>query len=264
MKTRLAALALGVAVALGAMTGCATRKVVLSTSQRVPIRERAEAHFVRAFYLKPAETNNATVQARQLAPLLIVEAPDTSTLPDFPATTTHPRIFFQPSRTILNGKQHEQMAYWWTYPRNSSRSRGALPAQGVRITLNSDGRPVIWEVLAETSGAAVIFVAQSLEAQAAREFGAPLKGRRFAVERSLTDVPDVVVARMIEDGPVTMGPIIYLRAGTRDVTTVICRCMDAQARELAGQQEYELTNTRLARGFSARALDRKLRLPRDF
>lgn len=241
MKTRFALVVLGVTAASGALTGCATRKVSLTTTQTASLRERAEVHFDRAFYLKPTVANDATAQARQLAPLLIIEAPGTNTpLPDLPATTTRPQIFFQAGRTTWKGKQFEQITYWWTYPERSRRSRGGLPAQGVRITLNSAGRPVIWEVLADTSGAQVIFAAQSLEAQAVREFGASLEGRRFAVERSLTDTPNTGVARVIEDGPVTMGPIIYLRAGTRAVTTVICRCMKAQARELAGQQEYEL------------------------
>jgi hypothetical protein len=264
MKMRFALMALGVAVALETITGCATRNVVLSTTQRAAIRARAEAHFARAFYLKPAETNSATAQARQLAPLLIVEAPGTNALPDLPATANRPQIFFQAGRTTLNEKQHEQMTYWWAYPKVSSRSRGALPAQGVRITLNFAGRPVIWEVLADTSGAKVIFVAQSLEVQAMREFAAPMEGRRFAVERSLTDAPNVVVACVIEDGAVTMGPIVYLCAKTRDVSTVICRCMPSQAKALAGQMDYALGGPQSARVRATAELERALRWPRDF
>jgi hypothetical protein len=37
-----------------------------------------------------------------------------------------------------------------------------------------------------------------------------------------------------------MGPIIYLNAGTRAVSTVICRCMPAQARKLASTSTYDL------------------------
>lgn len=204
------------------------------------LRARAEAHFQRGFYLKPAEASNVAAHAWQLAPLFIIEASETHMLPDLPAPVDRPQVFFQPSHTMLNGRRHEQMTYWWTYPRDSRTRQDTLPAQGVRITLNTGGQPVIWELLADSSGAQVIFVAQSLEAQAVREFGTPLDGRRFAVERAPADAANVVVARVIEDGPVTMGPIIYLRAGTRDVTTVICRCMEAQVRELDGQQEYEL------------------------
>jgi hypothetical protein len=167
---------------------------------------------------------------------------------------------------MLNGRQHEQMTYWWTYPKDSLAPPGALPAHGVRITLDSAGQPVIWETLADTSGAQIIFVAQSLEARAFQAFGAPLEGRRFAVESALADAANVIVARVIEDGPVTMGPIVYLRAGTREVTTVICRCMEAQVRELVGQQEYELVSapnaTRLVRKLGD--VQQRLRLPGNF
>ena len=77
--------------------------------------------------------------------------------------------------------------------------------QGIRITLNSAGQPAIWEVLADGSGAELIFVSQSLEAAALAEFGKPLPGRRYAIERSVEEAPSVVVARVIDDGPMAHG-----------------------------------------------------------
>jgi hypothetical protein len=115
-----------------------------------------------------------------------------------------------------------------------------LALQGIRVTLNSSGQPVIWEVLADSSGAAVIYVSRNLEAPAAAEFGKPLPGRHYTVERSLEGAPNVIVARIIDDGPVAMGPIVYLSAGTRAVATLICRCMPAQAKRLLGTSVYDL------------------------
>lgn len=252
-------------VGLLAWAGCTMRPQAVNAEQTAAMRARAEAQFQRGFYLKPAEAGNVFTQAWQLAPLFIIEADDTAAT-DLPSPPARPQVFFQPGHTMLNGRRHEQMTYWWTYPKTSHARRDTLSAQGVRITLNSAGQPVIWESLADTSGAQVIFVAQSLEMRALQEFGAPLAGRRFAVERLLTDAPEVVVARVIEDGPVTMGPIIYLRAGTRDVTTVICRCMEAQVRELAGQQEYELVSAANAPEPFGKleVIERRLRLPENF
>jgi len=249
---------------LTAMTGCTTRPLAIHPEQATAFRTRAEAHFQRGFYLKPTEASNVATQVWQLAPLFIIEASETHSLQDLPAPVARPQVFFQPGHTMLNGRRHEQMTYWWTYPNDSRDRRDALSAQGVRITLNTAGQPVIWEVLADTSGAQVGFVAQSLEAQAVREFGTPLDGRRFAIERSPADAPMVVVARVIEDGPVTMGPIVYLRAGTREVTTVICRCMEAQVRELVGQQEYDLVGSKPTRVFFASDVAERLRPPRNF
>jgi hypothetical protein len=106
--------------------------------------------------------------------------------------------------------------------------------------LNSAGQPVVWEVLTDSSGTEVFFVAQSLETAARAEFGPPLPGRRYAIETSTNSAPNAVVARVIDDGPMPMGPMVYLQAGTRDVSTVICRCMAAQAKKLAGASTYEL------------------------
>lgn len=253
-------------VGLLAWAGCATRPRAINAEQATALRTRAEAHFQRGFYLKPAEASSIATQALQLAPLFIIETSETHELPDLPAPVVRPQVFFHPGHTMLNGRRHEQMTYWWTYPKDSRARQDVLPAQGVRITLDSAGQPVIWELLADSSGAQVIFVAQSLEAQAMHEFGAPLDGRRFAIERAPADAANVVVARVIEDGPVTMGPIVYLRAGTRDVTTVICRCMEAQVREMGGQREYELVfaphGPALVR--NSEDIRQRLRLPERF
>jgi hypothetical protein len=115
-----------------------------------------------------------------------------------------------------------------------------LPLQGIRITLNSSGQPAIWEVLADNSKAKLFFVSQNLEAAAAAEFGKPLPGRRYSIERSIEAAPDVIVARVIDDSPVPLGPIIYLSAATRQVSTLVCRCMPAQARTLLATRTYNL------------------------
>jgi hypothetical protein len=131
-----------------------------------------------------------------------------------------------------------------------------------------------------------MFVSHSLEVAALAEFGKPLPGRRYAIESSVEEAPDVIVARVIDDGPVAMGPIVYLSASTRTVSTLICRCMPAQVRRLVATSTYDLlpfqsgpTNSLLTQ---ARALlqeqiafwpgeppgetrlDKCLRLPRTF
>ena len=256
---------LRIALALSAMalTGCATRPATPSATQRGAIQSRAAAQFERAIYLKPAITNAVANEAEKFAPLLIIEAAGTNANPAQPDRNLPQKVFFHSGHVLLNDNWHKQKTYWWEY---SLRGKGSLAVQGVRITLNSAGSPAIWEALADTSGAQVVFVSQSVEAQALREFGGPQSGRRFAVERALDEAPGTVVARVIEDGPMPMGPIIYLQAGAHDVTTVICRCMDAQARELAGQQEYELLPATKAPAELAKLkkLEHRLRLPKGF
>ncbi len=189
---------------------------------------------------------------------------------------SHPAVYWHADTVQLNGKVHLRLAYLWCYalapgtlyrgkylgcagadtsgfarmtstrqPVDALSGRPAvlpagLPLQGIRITLNSAGQPAIWEVLADTSGVDLIFVSQNLEAAAVAEFGKPLPGRRYAIERRVDQAPKVIVARVIDDGPVAMGPILYLSAGTRAVSTIICRCMPAQAKRLVGTSTYDL------------------------
>lgn len=147
---------------------------------------------------------------------------------------SRPTVYVLTDTVPMRGKVMVRFTYVWCY------SGAALPAQGIRLTLNAAGQPVIWETLEDDSGAEVIFVSRSLETAALKEFGKPLAGRRYAVERSPEEAPNVVVARAIDDGPAAMGPMVYLSAGSRSVSTVICRCMAAQAKRLVQTRSYEL------------------------
>jgi hypothetical protein len=166
---------------------------------------------------------------------------------------SRPAIYWQADTIQLKGKAHARFAYVWCYAlsagesgclnpsgRSPGRAESGLALQGIRITLNSAGQPAIWEVLADSSGAEVLFVSRSLEAAALAEFGQPLPGRRYTIERGPEEVPEVTVARVVEDGPAAMGPVVYLSAGTRAVSTLICRCMAAQARKLLATGVYDL------------------------
>jgi len=220
------------------------------------IYARATNQFGAAVFLKPTQTTNTDLPC-QLAPLIIQEvASGQTSAPSLrdqfgtlglsngvPAIeSSRPAVGWTTDSVQLNGRPHARFSYQWCYPPSPARDqRPALPRQGIRITLDSRGQPAIWEILADTSGLRLIFVSQSLEAAAAAEFGKPLPGRRHSIERSLEQAPSVVVARAIDDGPQAMGPIVYLSEGTRNVSTLICRCMPAQVKQLIATRTFELT-----------------------
>lgn len=218
------------------------------------IQRRATVSFREADFLKPAEGDTEALTFK-LAPLLIqeVESPARTTLSAIGFGTlaftngtaalvkSRAAVYVQPETVLIQGMPHLSFTYLWLYEVESSRRRGGgLPVQGVRLTLNSEGEPVIWEVLADPSGAELIFVSHKLEAAALAQFGQPLPGRRYAVERGTNEAPTTVVARVIEDGPIPMGPIVYLGARAQGVSTLICRCMPAQAKELRSTSTYDL------------------------
>ena len=51
----------------------------------------------------------------------------------------------------------------------------------------------------------------------------------------------MVAARIIDDGPVPMGPYVYLNAPpSRTVTTVLCRCSPSQVEAFIETRYYDL------------------------
>ena len=260
-------------------------QAALTDLQRASIYDRSKLHFENALLIKPAMHSTTNQIALRFAPLIIQEAVSTNTEAQAERdlfgivagvntgsnTVVMPQVFFRSGKVTLNRKPHAQITYCWFYPTENSTNRNALMQQGVRVTLDSAGRPVIWEVLADTSSARLIFVSQEVEAAAMKEFGRPLSRRRLVVERSVEETPNVVVGRVVDDGPEPMGPIMYLRAGTRDTSTIICRCMDSQAKAVVEMRYYQLTpavgrNADLikATAFGTNDLGHWLRLPHDF
>ena len=231
------------------------------------IYQRATNEFAEAVFFKPAEAN-ANDLSFKLAPLILQQVGDgeepvsvsdrfgmlkvSNGVPSIDGTS--PAVYWEVDTVQIQGKLHARFSYLWCYSPQSpgtgpcrgtnsmaaGRSEPGFPLQGIRITLNSAGQPAIWEVLADRSGAKLFFVSQNLEAAAMAEFGHPLPGRHFAIERSVEAAPAVVVARVIDDSPVAAGPIVYLSAGTHGVSTLICRCMAAQAKKLRATCTYDL------------------------
>jgi hypothetical protein len=239
---------------------------MVTAAQREEIQSRVTNHFSHAVMFKPEEAGLETPTHTQLAPLLVqaVAATNAAQLwADRPAPTTSSALVFAQTNPVVLGTNHyAQYSYVWHYPTAPEHNQAW---QGVRLTVDSRGAPVIWEVLTDTTGADVIYVAQSLEGLARAEFGPPLPGRKFSVEAALTSTNTTVVANVIDDGPMPMGPILYLQPHTRDVTALICRCMPTQFTSLLDQADYQLQTTATERGeFSRIPLSQRLRLPREF
>jgi hypothetical protein len=231
------------------------------------IYQRATNEFAEAVFFKPVETTSKDLSFT-LAPLILQQVNDgkepvsvsdrfgmlsvSNGVPSLDGS--RPAVYWEADTVQIQGKPHARFSYMWCYSPQSpgtgpsrgtnstaaGRTEPGLPSQGIRITLNSAGQPAIWEVLADRFGAKLFFASQNLEAAAMAEFGRPLSGRHFAIERSVAAAPAVVVARVIDDSPVAAGPIVYLSADTHAVSTLICRCMAAQAKKLRATRTYDL------------------------
>lgn len=269
--------------------GCAGPAGRAKQPRLAEIQSRTDTAFASAVFFKPNETTTGGMVV-ELAPLIVQEAaPDgsDSNRDRFGAVhfgrdasveidTDVPTIYTKTSPVVLNGRRYDQVVYLWYYPHNGTdESADSLDAQGVRITLNSHGQPCIWEVLADETDTRIIYVSRSLEDAASEQFGQPLAGRRYVIERAVGDHPRVVVARVLDDGPVPMGPFVYLHAGTRSVATLLCRCMPSQVDRFIDDQYYDILPIDHLAGIGVDRLelmsrllpvplDRYLRLPDDF
>jgi hypothetical protein len=227
------------AVALTACTGPActgpessrTSLPALDHDSRREVYDRTDLDFEAGVLYKPAR-GTAEGTAWTLAPLLIQEirpGPGGDT-PDPSGPTI---VYYRRSSLEIGDRDYTQWTYLWPCP-------GAQGAQGIRMTLGEDGFPVIYEVMHDTSGARLIFVAVALEEEARNAFGAPLPGRRFTVEPSVEQAPDVVVGGLLESGPTPLGPFVYLWERGNNVNTVICRCMPSRVISIPGTATYDL------------------------
>ena len=229
---------------------------ITSTSTRSPFETlyiRVDQVLQGATMFKPRESENAVIPP-ELRPLLLVEnnpsATHTASILEWgvrdpqstePVTVGPLTLYFSRSEIMLNGRQHVQHSYKWFYRfSNGTGQKGAWMTQGLRITFGRGGSPEIWEVFQDSSGADLFFVSTQLEAAARKEFGTSLPGRRFSIENSLDTSPATLVPRVISDGPIPMGPWVYLLGGSLDVSTILCRCMPSQVTGDVDTAYYEL------------------------
>jgi hypothetical protein len=258
--------------------GCSTPRpappALLPEPVRTEIYGRANAAFVSAFFIKPAETGQTNSPAFKFAPLILQEVVEC--VPNL-STQTIATVYHRQDKVLIRGRSHDQFTYCWRRAAGATApAEPARPLQGIRITLDAAGEPAVWEVLADTTGAEIIYVSETIEAEAAARFGKALPGRRFSVERGWRDAPRTIVAQAIPEGPLPMGPMVYVRAGTGDIASLACRCMPTRAERLAGQGYYQLAAWEAWRGSPGENLEpaalapaasqweQRLRLPRRF
>ena len=222
--------------------------------------------FANAILFTPARTNTEN-RVFRFAPLLVLETSATNlaglSLSDrfgaveevggrLEVNLKLPTLYAHNDVLAIHGQPYERYSYvWWRRPTGSN---GPIFAQGLRITATPGGQPMAYEILDAPSKSPRLVVSQSLETAARQEYRRPLPGRRFVVEQSGSDTPGADVSRVIDDGPLELGPVVYLRSGTGGVGTVICRCMPAQTRAIAVTGYYDLVEWNdVAAGFLEKA-----------
>jgi hypothetical protein len=224
-----------------------------SNTYNTSIHERTMRRFARGAFFQP-DAESLDGHLRWMAPLIVQQMPDVPAIhaddaQRFGALDENPSqqlvvdserltVYVRSATVPLADRVHQQLTYFWFYPPASHQRKPRW--RGFRMTLTSDGFPAIWEICSDGAKRYVIFVSKSLETAAGRLHGPPLAGRRFAVEPSAHEHPNVVVARVLDDGPQPMGPYVYLDRESLTVTTLLCRCMPPQVDQFAPNIYYQI------------------------
>ncbi len=218
--------------------------------EHADVYDGVHEQFARAVFYKPRQREGLPFEL-QMAPLIVQQVTgDTAPRgvrfgPLKPGTTdvadvNAPTVYYGVSTAFLRGHRHEQLTFVWFYARPVSYP-SCLPGstRGVRMTLDADGFPLVWEAGGH------VYVSRWMEDTAFNEFGPPMPGRKYSIESAhpVYCGGGVIVPRILDDGPVPMGPFVYLRAGDQSVSTLLCRCMPSQVDEFVETVEYELVPT---------------------
>ena len=157
--------------------------------------------------------------------------------------SARPVVYYSQSYVDLGGSVYQQISYLWCFDRSNTECFGknmGIAVQGIRMTMDGTGSPEIIEVLDDTSNHRILYVYTTLEEAVVNAFGKPLPGREYSIERNQEDLPDVVVARVVERGPESSGPFVYIQSCSHDITTLLCRCENTQFLDIEEDILYEL------------------------
>lgn len=214
-----------------------------------PWRDRAEQSIDRAVFYKP-DPACASADVIGMSPLIVMArtSPSDGRSQRPPRLTSvrvanaklvpgddPPSVFVVTRDVDIRGVIVRQWTFvWWTLPGD-----GGDPVLTVlRMTLDPRNRPMTWEAVDPRRATVGVFIARSLEQAAASTSGQGPRTRAPALQRGQPD-PPIELARVLADGPVPMGPMVY-GDDRGAVYSVACRCMPSQVRHITGNVYYHL------------------------
>ncbi len=268
---------------IGLMTiaaGCGPREATVSQPEPQPaaasrqvayadassIYERPLRHIKQARFIKPPDAGDGEPELHlALAPIIVQEVIGTDEAAGrrdrFGAVrtkpggteeidTAEPTVYWAEVTKMIAGKLRTQFIYAWAYETSEPGQSWGPNVLAIRVTLDATGMPAIYEVFDVEKGAKRIFVSQRLENLALAAHGGPLPGRRHAIESTWRDWHlEAFVPRVLADGPMPMGPLVYVESRWREISTLLCRCSSSQAEEFVETSNYQLQHLAELHGY---------------
>jgi hypothetical protein len=152
-----------------------------------------------------------------------------------------PALFARVEHARVRGHELKQLVYVFWYPERpiGTLENGSVDGGILRITLDVNGRPGVFEYSQPCGCFHGVFVAENVEASAHTEFGDIQPDRRYAVEPAITGNEDWVVRDLVEVAPGTR-PTLYLSAGKHFCEAIRFERPDRNSLQMTHQVDYEL------------------------
>ncbi len=160
--------------------------------------------------------------------------------------TALPSVYAYWQHTLVRGRRHLQLVYAYWFPerprlRFGDPETGHIDGATVRITLDVDNQPAIFETIMNCGCYHRCFPVRSVENAAARGYGQPPAGKRFAIERKMSGRLDWIIPETVADATsADRRPIVFSRAGYHGLAGVSFDPATLSERDVRRRRPYVL------------------------
>ena len=136
-----------------------------------------------------------------------------------------PTVYTYVESHQISGQVVKQLVYNFWFPERPKLKGGFDPEVGstqgaiIRISLNADNRPVLYENVSSCGCYYKIFPSEHLEAMAASQYGLPLKRKKFSLENDVPRKIDAHIPNVVRQGEKPLIIASYT-AGAHDIASV--------------------------------------------
>jgi hypothetical protein len=165
---------------------------------------------------------------------------------DVRINTSRPMMYAYADEAKIHGRRYPQLVYTWWYParppmETSDPAAGHIDGDTLRITLDAQNRPIVFEVMQSCGCGHLVYVSEGLEAQARRQFGEPSAGHKWAVQTDQTGKRDLIVMGTVKVPSTEPRPVAFVEAGYHSVLQIDCRSGFAtEGLNVVRAHEYDL------------------------
>jgi hypothetical protein len=136
-----------------------------------------------------------------------------------------PTVYTYVESHQISGQPVKQLVYNFWFPERPKLKGGFDPEVGstqgaiIRISLNADNRPVLYENVSSCGCYYKIFPSERLETMAAAQYGTPLKRKKFALENDVPRKIDAHIPNVVRQSEKPQIIASYT-AGAHDIASV--------------------------------------------